>query len=80
MTINQVRKAARTEPFKPFTVSLADGRRLRVRHPECIMVPPKASRTFVVAESGEDYDIIDLLLVTSIDYGNGKKNSGRMRR
>jgi hypothetical protein len=72
MTIDQLRKAAKAEPFLTFTISLADGRRLRVKHPECILIPPEASRTFVVAESGEDYSIIDLLLVTSIDFGNGK--------
>lgn len=72
MTIEQLRIAVRHEPFKPFVICLADGRQFRVPHPECIMIPPKASRTFVVASRGEDYRIIDLLLVTSIDYTNGK--------
>lgn len=48
------------------------------------MIPPEASRTFVVAESGEDYSIIDLLLVTSIDFGNGSnaraKGNGKGRK
>jgi hypothetical protein len=78
MTIDQLRKAARAEPFRLFTISLTDGRRFRVRHPEFILIPPEASRTFVMAESGEDYSIIDLLLVTSIDFGDG--NGKRPRR
>ncbi len=77
MTIEQIRKAARAEPFRPFTLGLADGRLIRVPHPECIMLPPQASRTFVVAESGEDYRIIDLLLVTSIDYVKNGRARGR---
>lgn len=73
MTVDQLRKAAKAEPFKPFTVSLADGRRFFVPHPEFLWIPPEASRTFVVAESGGDYSILDLLLVTSIDFGNGAR-------
>ncbi len=80
MTITQVRRVAKAEPFIPFTVSLTDGRRFRVRHPECIWIPPEASRTFQVVESGEDYSIIDLLLVTSIDFGDGKTGEGQQGR
>ena len=79
MTIDQLRKAARAEPFRPFTISLTDGRRFLVRHPELILIPREASRTFVVAESGEDYSIIDLLLVTSIDFGDGRPKQSRRR-
>ena len=75
MTIDRLRKAVRAEPFKPFTISLTDGRRFFVKHPELILVPPEASRTFVIAEAGEDYSITDLLLVTSIDFA-GRKTSG----
>lgn len=80
MTIDQLRKAASARPFFPFTVSLGDGRKFRVGHPEKIMITPEATRTFIVAESGEDYSIIDLLLVTSIDYkqrGSRSKANGR---
>ena len=83
MTIDQIRKAARAEPFKPSTLSLTDGRRFRVRHPELILIPPDAARTFVVAGDGEDYSIIDMLLVTSIDFGNGangRSKNGRGRK
>jgi len=80
MTIDQLRKTAKAEPFLPFTICLADGRRFCIRHPECILIPLEASRTFVVAESGEDYSIIDVLLVTSIDFGNGRGGRKKKRR
>jgi hypothetical protein len=54
MTIEQLRKAVKSERFQPFTISLADGRRLRVPHPEFIWIPPEASRTFHAAGKGED--------------------------
>lgn len=75
MTMERVREAVRAVPFKPFTISLTDGRQLRVRSPEFIMVTPEASRTVVIAESGEDYSIVDLLLVTSLDFGKAKGKS-----
>ncbi len=75
MTIDQLRMVVKAEPFKPFTVSLADGRRFLVPHPKFVWVPPKASRTFNIAGEGEDQSIIDLLLVTSIDFGNGAPSS-----
>ena len=83
MTIDRLRQVSRATPFKPFTLSLTDGRRFRVRSPEFIMITPEASRTVVVAESGEDYSIVDLLLVTSIDFGKAQRRpspNGRLRR
>ena len=84
MTIDQLRRAAKAEPFKPFTVSLADGRRFFVPHPEFVWVPPQASRTFNVAGEGDDQSIIDSLLVTSIDFGNGavgrRKRQGKSKK
>lgn len=71
MTMGQLRKAVEARPFWPFTILLADGRAFRVRSPEYILLPPEAQRTLIVAESAEDCNIIDLLLVTSIDF-NGR--------
>jgi|CXWL01.1.fsa_nt_gi hypothetical protein len=79
MTIDQIRKAVFAEPFIPFTISLGDGRRFEIRHPEFIMVPREASR-IIVAESGEDYNVIDVLLVTSLDFkkrGQRGKTNGK---
>lgn len=80
MTIEQLRKAVKTQPFRPFIICLADGRQFRVRSPEYIWLTPEAQRTFQVAESGEDYRIIDLLMVTSIDFVNGKATRRKKTR
>jgi hypothetical protein len=83
MSIDRLRQVARATPFKPFTLSLTDGRRFRVRSPEFIMITLEASWTVVIAESGEDYSIVDLLLVTSIDFGKTQRRArpnGRLRR
>ncbi|HEY3242893.1 MAG TPA: hypothetical protein VGM03_06025 [Phycisphaerae bacterium] len=82
MTINRLRDAARAQPFRPFTICLTDGCKLRIPSPECLFIPPDAQRTFIVAEpgSGEDYRILDLLLVTSIDFVNGERRQSRKSR
>lgn len=38
MTVEQFRELWRTQPFQPFTIHLADGRNLRVEHPEFLMM------------------------------------------
>lgn len=77
MTIDKLREVMRAEPFRAFTISLADGRRLFVPHPEFVWVPPKASRTFYVAGKDDEESIVDLLLVTSIDFGSGANGRGK---
>ncbi len=79
MTVEQLRKAQQARPFQPFTVCLADGPQIRVPHPETLFVPPTAQRTFVVAESRDVYSVMDLLLVTSLDFGNSKAGRRRAR-
>ena len=68
MTIEQLREAQQARPFKPFTICLADGRQIPVPHPEFLWSPPGASRTFVVATSNETCKVVDLPLVTSLDF------------
>lgn len=80
MTIAQLRDAYQAEPFRPFEICLADGQRIRVPSTEFLLVPPKASRTFVVARDPEHYQVIDLLLVTTLDFGNGRGRPRRYRR
>jgi hypothetical protein len=80
MTIEQLRAAREATPFKPFAIRLADGQAIDVPHPEFLLVTPIASRTFVVALSAESYRVIDLLLVTSLDFGVHRPRNGTARR
>jgi hypothetical protein len=70
MTIEQLDNAHKAQPFKPFTVHLADGTRHRVRHPELLWRTP-GGRTIFISLGGERVAIVDLLLVTKITQGNG---------
>jgi len=77
MTIEQLRRFHLARPFQPFEIYLADGRQIRVDHPEVLASSP-TSRTVAVFSEPEAAEIIDLPLVTSIKPANGR--SQRRRR
>lgn len=65
MTIEQLRLAREANPFRPFTVHLADGRSHRVPHRDWLSMSP-GGRTFIVYESDEAGHILDALLITEL--------------
>jgi hypothetical protein len=76
MTIEQVKQLYNAAPFKPFVIYLADGRRIPVKHREFMAASP-SGRTIVVYEEDDSFNIIDLLLVTSLEVRNGKASKNR---
>lgn len=73
MTSEQIRRVLNAQPFQPFTVHLADGRKLPVTHQEFLALAP-SGRTMIVYELNDSFHIIDLLLVTDLHVGpNGTK-------
>lgn len=77
MTIEQMRGAYNAQPFKPFTIHLADGRAIPVLHREFMHFSP-SGRTITVYQPDDTTNIIDLLLVTDLEMrvrpnGNGKR-------
>ena len=77
MTGEELRKVLRNQPFQTLTIYLADGRKLRIDHPELLLYAPGA-RTFVVGYKDGTYEHFDLLLVTSVKVGNGAKRRRRL--
>ena len=77
MTGDQLQRHIHRKPFQSFTLHLADGKRLRLRHPEFILHLP-GSRTCVVAhEEDQTYSTIDLLLVSRISTPSRSSGRGR---
>jgi hypothetical protein len=74
MMSEQVRAAYSAEPFRPFVMHLADGRNTPVHHREFMANSPNG-RTAVVYQLDGAFHVIDLLLVTDLEFkamGNGK--------
>jgi hypothetical protein len=76
MTTDQIDNVQKAQPFRPFTLYLADGTKHRVTHPELIWRTP-GGRTVFVSLGGEKVAIIDLLLVTKITKGDGGADGRR---
>lgn len=79
MTTEQIRKAMAATPFKPFVIETAGGREYPVPHPEFLYITPPG-RTIIVSDRDGAVDILDLLLIESLHFANGKHKNGRSRR
>jgi hypothetical protein len=73
MTFEQLRAVHQARPFQPFTIHLADGRKLRVPHREFLSHSP-TGRTIIVYDVGEEFSIVDLLLVTRLQVHAAKED------
>ena len=67
MTVEQLQGVLRVRPFRPFVMHLADGREVVVKHPE-LVVSTSTGRTTVVVQPDDTLNIIDLLLVTDLEF------------
>jgi hypothetical protein len=67
MTIEQLRAAYQARPFRPFVFHLADGRQLPVSSSEFMIFSP-SGRTVIVYQPDDSFNIVDLLLVTDLEF------------
>ena len=65
MTTDQLKAFISAKPFRPFIIHMADGRSVEVKHPEWIAYA--GGRIALVAKPDETFEIIDLLLVPSLE-------------
>ncbi|MCS6978361.1 MAG: hypothetical protein NZM31_15335 [Gemmatales bacterium] len=68
MTSHELRAALQNRPFKPFVIHMADGRSFEVRHPDFFWIGPNGRTAFVYTPSGTDFSIVDVLLMTEIEF------------
>ena len=73
MNIAILRELHEARPFTPFTLSLADGRKLNVPHNEFLSFFP-SGRSAILTHGDESFTLIDLLMVTTVDV---KPKGGR---
>ncbi|MEO8497600.1 MAG: hypothetical protein ABI614_21240 [Planctomycetota bacterium] len=81
MTTEALRNLLNAKPFRPFRVHLADGHSVDVVHPE--FVGFGGGRTFVAYTNDDNFEVIDLLLVSSLETINGKpthRGTGKSKR
>lgn len=66
MTAEQLRAMREANPFRPFTIHLADGRSVTVPHRDFVSQSP-GGRTIIVYGADEAVSVLDLLLVTELE-------------
>lgn len=79
MTIERLQEVYRETPFKPFVIHLADGREIPVLSREFIM-PVPTGRTVIVCQPDGRVNMIDLLLVTDLEFRPADNGHGKRRR
>ena len=79
MGIAGIREALHKQPFEPFSIALADGRSLKVPHPDFVAVHPR--RIIVIADDGS-WSVVEPLLVASLGHGKrpSKRGNGSPRK
>ena len=73
MDLNGIREAIRRQPFRPFTIRLADGRSIPVSHPEFVAV---GTRLAIVVAGDDSWSVVEPLLIVSLDYEPPDSNEG----
>jgi len=66
-------------PFKPFTVQLADGHSVPVKHHDFIFLSPSGRRATVYYGQDDEGVVFDVLLAVSISPGTRKTRANRVR-
>jgi hypothetical protein len=62
-----LKQAHQARSFRPFSFQLANGREIPVPHPGFLAFNGK-SRTALVVNAGDGFDIVELLLVESLRF------------
>ena len=80
MTKEQIRSLYNAVPFEAFRVHMANGRSVDVPHPDFMHLSP-TGRRLIVDKPNDSFEVIDILLVTSVETfpKNGAKSRRRRR-
>ncbi len=74
MTVEKLREVHHFQPFRPFSLYLADGGRIHVSHPESLAYST-TGRTIVVVSPNDTTQFVDLLLVSRIEIDNAQPST-----
>jgi hypothetical protein len=67
------------EPFVPVIIHLGGTRKIKVLHPEFVAVSP-SGRTAHVFQPDDSFDIVDILMIQSLEFGAPGRPTTRRKR
>jgi hypothetical protein len=74
MSPDAVKKFMHAVPWQPFTLCLADGRKIHVPHPDFISIT-RSGRTVIVTSTEEEFEVIDVFLILSAKAKRTQKSA-----
>ncbi len=79
MTAEEIRSLSSPIPFRAFRIHMANGKHVDVPHPDFISLSPRG-RTLIVYKPDGSFDLVDVLLITSIEtLSNGQRPRRRRK-
>ncbi|MHC4088788.1 MAG: hypothetical protein ACYSUQ_00965 [Planctomycetota bacterium] len=78
MQIKELQSFYRGQPFRPYLAHLADGRAIRVEHSELMALSPTGRGAVLYGKDGL-FEVIDVLLATSLEVPDGRAKSRRTK-
>ncbi len=66
MKIEEVKRAKDQRPFLPFSIRMADGREIRVTHPDAVSWGSDQPRVAICSRPDGGRDLIEVALITSM--------------
>jgi len=77
MTKDELRRAVRATPIKPFRIRMASGRGYEVEHPEFVAIAPHRRTIAVSSMDDRAFDPLNMTLIRSLEFR--KNGTGRWR-
>ncbi len=74
MTVEQFKSFLHADPFRPFTIHMADGRVFMVKHRDYVSRSP-SGRTVVVHDEDDSFSVLDLLLMSELEIHAASRNA-----
>jgi len=66
MEVEELKRAKDQRPFLPFLIRMADGREIRVTHPDAVSWGGDQPRVAICSQPDGGWDIIEVALITSL--------------
>ena len=79
MTIQEIQRLRREQPFRPFRILTVDGNAYDIMHPEVLAQSP-SGRLIMIGLSDDSFATVDLLLVTAIERNIKPGKNGARRK
>jgi hypothetical protein len=78
MKVDEVRSMLHRQPFQPFVIHMADGRRTPVKHMDFVLLAP-SGREIIVYQPDNSWQVLDVPLITRLEVSR-KNAGGRSKR